>query len=79
MQHMDPNAIFEMSEFETLINSAELMFLLSIDYMKNCYILEQIRILETPKLFSFFCALYKIDGQKHIADILLNGTYVCTM
>jgi len=77
MQHMNPSEISRMS---VLKNSTELSFLLSkapINYMKNCSIFEQIRILDIPNLFSFLIKLEKAEGQKHISEILLNGTLYC--
>ena len=63
--------------FKNLLTSNELDVLLlntPIGYMKNSYILEHVRILETPNLFSFFAALQSIDNQEHICNTLLKGT-----
>jgi len=82
LQTFDPNEITRMSYFKSLLSTDELDILLitPIGHMMNVYILEHIRILETPDLFSFLAVLQRIDSQKHICDTLLEGTVrtVCT-
>ena len=76
MQSMEPNEIAQASFFKNLLTRDELNIMLSnnpMKYMKNSYILEFIRILEVPRLFSFIETLQGIDSQKHIGDTLLKG------
>ena len=75
---MDPTEILRTSFFKTLLRNHELNILsqFSLDYMKNVYIMEHIRVLETPDLFLFIDAIQEIDNQKAICDTLLDGTCV---
>ena len=78
LQNLNPNEIARMSFLRTLLSCDKLvMLLLSMPtgYMKNSYLLEHIRILETPKLFSFCAALQSVGNHKEICDILLKGKY----
>ena len=53
-------------EIQNLANAAS-------SYQKNCLLLEEIRLMDMERL-ELFCKLLKsIDGQKHIADVLVNG------
>ena len=53
-------------EIQNLVNAAS-------SYQKNCLLLEKIRLMDMERL-ELFCRLLKsTDGQKHIADVLVNG------
>ena len=43
-------------------------------YQKNCLLLEKIRLLDIQALELFCKLLQSFDSQKHIADVLVNGT-----
>ena len=53
-------------EIQNLANSAS-------SYQKNCLLLEKIRLMDMERLESFCKLLKSIDGQKHVADVLVNG------
>ena len=46
-----------------------------IDFMKNVYIVEKVRHMETPHLFMLLDILQDTSGQQHISNSILNGTY----
>ena len=72
---MDPNEIAGDKFLKSILIVNELNILLHfpINYMKNSYILEHIRSLETTAIFLFIDALKEIDSQKCISDTLLKG------
>ena len=43
-------------------------------YQKNCLLLERIRLMDMRRLESFCKLLRSFESQKHIADVLINGT-----
>ena len=43
-------------------------------YQKNCLLLERIRLMDMQRLESFCKLLRSFESQKHIADVLMNGT-----
>jgi len=73
---MDPSVISRTTLFESLLENYKLDILsqFSMDYQRNVYIIERIRMLKTPDLFLFIETLKKIGSQKAIGDTLLEGT-----
>ena len=47
-----------------------------IDFMKNMYIVERVRHMETPHLFLFLDILQDTSDQQHISYNILNGTNI---
>ena len=78
MENLQSAVVAEMMEQEKLLNSADLYVILNapMDYMRNSYIFEHVRHMETPNLFRFLEILQKIDNQKHISEKLNKGTYI---
>ena len=67
VQQMLTKKLLNEEEIQNLANAAS-------SYQKNCLLLEKIRLMDMERLH-LFCKLLKlIDGQKHIADVLVNGT-----
>ena len=81
IENMDSKEFGRIAFFKSLLSINELDVLLhcSIDYIKNTYVFEHIRSLETPELFQFINALQEISSQQRICDTLLNGKSVVSV
>lgn len=67
VQHMLIQQLLNEEEFQNLMNAAS-------SYQKNCLLLEKIRQMDIQTMESFCKLLRSFDSQKHIADVLVNGT-----
>ena len=67
-----------MMEQEKLLSSGDLHIILNapMEYIRNSYIFEHVRHMETADLFRFLDILQKIDSQRHISEKLSKGTKV---
>ena len=76
MENLQSSVVCTMMEQEKLLSGADLHVILNapMEYMRNCYIFEHARHMETAELFKFLDILQKFDSQKHISEILINGT-----
>ena len=75
MENLQSSIICKMMEQEKLLSSADLHIILntSMEYMRNCYIFEHVRHMETADFFKFLNILQKCDSQKHISEVMING------
>lgn len=67
VQHMLIQQLLNEEEFQNLMNAAS-------SYQKNCLLLEKVRRVGIRTMESFCKLLRSFDSQKHIADVLVNGT-----
>ena len=76
MENLESSVVCTMMEQEKLLSGADLHAILNapMEYMRNCYIFEHVRHMETADLFKFLDILQKFDSQKLISEILINGT-----
>ena len=73
---MDADLIVQPMLTKQLLNQEEYQNLMNANsrYQKNCLLLEKIRLLDIQALELFCKLLQSFDSQKHIADVLVNGT-----
>ena len=72
---MDGDLIVEHMLSQQLLDDQEVHTISSAtsSFQKNSLILEKMRLMDTKPLVSFCETLQKLDCQKHIASVLLNG------
>ena len=76
MANLQSSVVCKVMEQKKLLSGADLHVILNapMEYMRNCYIFEHVRHMETAELFKFLDILQKFDSQKHISKILIDGT-----
>ena len=81
-ENMEPKSLVHEDILEQLLLSdSELDCIQTapIDFMKNLYIVEKVRHMETPHLFKFLDILQETSDQQHISNTIYNGTNdMCT-
>ena len=72
---MDADIIIQQMLIQQLLNDEEVEILMNAasNYQKNCLLLETVRLMDMQGLELFCKLLWSCDGQKHIADVLVNG------
>ena len=78
VENMQPKSLLESLREKTqqvLLSDSELDST-PIDFMKNVYVVEKVRHMETPHLFMFLDVLQDVSGQQHISNTILNGTNI---
>ena len=86
-ENMEPKLLVHKENLQQfLLSDGELNYIQNapIDFMKNLYIVEKVRHMETPHLFKFLDILQETSGQQHISNTIYNGRnnicmYVCNM
>ena len=82
VENMEPRLLVHKDNLQQLLLSdgeLDCIQTAPIDFMKNLYIVEKVRHMETPHLFKFLDILQRMSGQQHISNTIYNGTNnVCT-
>ena len=80
MENVQPTIVSRMMNQERLLSSVDLDIILNapMNYMRNLYLFEHVRHMETPDLFRFLDILQTIESQKYVSDELTEGTYIHT-
>ena len=82
IENMEPKSLLDSQKDkaeQVLFSDSELDSIQTapIGFMKNMYIVEKVRHMETPHLFMFLDILLDSSGQQHISNSILNGTNIC--
>ena len=69
---MDAEAVTQLMVSQQLL-SEDVVMAASSDYLKNCLILQQVRLMNVQSLLSFSEMLSTNDSHKHIGTMLVDG------
>ena len=77
VENTKPESLLETQQ--VLLSDSELDYIKTapIDFMKNLYIVEKVRHMETPQLFMFLEKLQDVSDQQHLSNMILNGIIFC--
>ena len=76
-ENMEPKLLVHKDKLQQLLLSdseLDCIHTAPVDFMKNLYIVEKVRHMETPHLFKFLDILQGNSDQKHISNTIYNGT-----
>ena len=73
--NMDAEVVTQLMVSQQLL-SEDVVMAASSDYLKNCLILQQVRLMNVQSLLSFGEMLQAIDSQEYIGAILMEGSYI---
>ena len=75
MTELDSDLVVKHMLSQQILNEQQVHIIMSgmSDYQRNCLLLAEIRMMDTPSLLSFCEILQMIDCQNHIVNVLLNG------
>ena len=69
---MDAEVVTQLMVSQQLL-SEDVVMAASSDYLKNCLILQQVRLMNVKSLLSFSELLLTNDSHKHIGTMLVDG------
>ena len=75
-ENMEPKLLVHKDNLQQLLLSdgeLDCIQTAPIDFMKNLYIVEKVRHMETPHVFRFLDILQGTSGQQHISNTIYNG------
>ena len=76
-ENMEPKLLVHKDNLQQLLLSVgelDCIQTAPIDFMKNLYIVEKVRHMETPHMFKFLDILQGTSDQQHISNTIYNGT-----